>query len=103
MYIDKYIFKRYWDIVKRDKNDKTHTDEDLNTYYSLFRNVEKEVFIEAIKLVLLNLSYFPRIDELNNCIQAARNKLTIKKWECAKREALTKDEEIELKKDLERK
>lgn len=96
MNIKKTIFKKYWDILKNNKNDKTHTSEDMNMYYSLFKEVGDEVFIEAVKDVLLNLPYFPRVDELNESIKQAQHNLEMEKWKDIKSEPMTKEEEKEL-------
>lgn len=90
--IKKTIFKKYWEILKRNKNDKTHTEEDMAIYYSLFKDVEDQIFIEAVKEVLLNVPYFPRVDELNECIQHTQQKDKTEKWKEIKVELLTKED-----------
>ena len=90
--IKKTIFKKYWEILKRNKNDKTHTEEDMAIYYSLFKDVEDQTFIEAVKEALLNVPYFPRVDELNECIQHTQQKDKTEKWKEIKVELLTKED-----------
>lgn len=58
------IFNTYWIILKRNYQDKQHTQEDFKYYYSIFREYEEKDFITAIKMVLKYQSYFPRIDEI---------------------------------------
>ena len=76
MYIKRNIFNKYWEILKQDKNDKTHTNKQRDTYFSIFKNVEEEIFVESVKEMLLRCSYFPRIDEMEKFISGVmeRNK-----------------------------
>ncbi len=62
--VSRDIFKKYWNILKRNYSDKTHNASDFNLYFSIFKDYEEEKFIYAIKQVLINNSYFPRIDEI---------------------------------------
>ena len=43
-------FKKYWNILKRNYNDKTHTLEDFNLYFSIFKD-------ESVKDFKMQLSY----------------------------------------------
>lgn len=105
MYIKKTIFNKYWKILKHDKNDKTHTQEDMGMYYSLFKDETDEVFILAVKNMLTSLSYFPRVDEMKNAIEKARIELNQKAVIPQKQEEITDEEfekfKIEFKKWLE--
>ena len=58
------IFKTYWNILKRNYQDKTHNDEDLKMYFSILRDYQEQDVINAIKEVLKNQPYFPRVDEI---------------------------------------
>ena len=40
--MNKVIFQKYWKILKRNYNDKNHTQEDMKTYYSIFKDVSNE-------------------------------------------------------------
>ena len=57
-------FSKYWNILKKNYQDKTHNKEELYTYYSIFKDYDEEIFKLAIKEVLLHQKYFPRIDEI---------------------------------------
>ena len=71
--MNKVIFQKYWKILKRNYNDKNHTQEDMKTYYSIFKDVSNEDFIEVIKLVLKNQKYFPNIAEINQYVEKITN------------------------------
>lgn len=58
------IFKKYWNILKRNYQDKTHNDEDLKMYFSILRDYQEQDVINAIKEVLKKQPYFPRVDEI---------------------------------------
>lgn len=62
--VSRDIFSKYWNILKRNYKDTQHTKEDYKLYYSIFKDINKEDFINAIKQVLLHNKYFPRIDEI---------------------------------------
>ena len=57
-------FTEYWNILKKNYQDKTHNTDDLKIYYSCFKDYSKEEFKGAIKNCLLYQCYFPRIDEI---------------------------------------
>lgn len=57
-------FIKYWDILKKNYQDKTHNKDELYTYYSIFKDYDEEKFKQAIKQVLKYQKYFPRIDEI---------------------------------------
>lgn len=92
----KALFNKYWEMLKHDKNDKTHTQEDAAIYYSLFQNVSDKDFVEAIKYILLNYSYFPRVDEMQKAIDIVTSEKNIKpEWKNVKAEPLdTQDKKI---------
>lgn len=58
------IFKKYWNILKKNYQDKTHNDEDLKMYFSILRDYQEQDVISAIKEVLKQQPYFPRVDEI---------------------------------------
>ena len=58
------IFKTYWNILKKNYQDKTHNDEDLKMYFSILRDYQEHDVINAIKEVLKHQAYFPRVDEI---------------------------------------
>lgn len=58
------IFKKYWNILKRNYQDKTHNDEDLKMYFSILKDYQEQDVINAIKEVLKKQPYFPRVDEI---------------------------------------
>lgn len=64
MYLDKNIFKKYWNILKRNYKDKYYTEQDAKYYYAILREYKEEDFIKAIKMVLKYCPYFPRVDEI---------------------------------------
>ena len=78
-YINKTLFKKYWDVLRKQKLDKTHNATDMSLYYSLFQNESDEVFVEAIKLILKELSYFPKTDEMNYYINQVKEESKLKK------------------------
>lgn len=97
--VSRDIFKKYWDILKRNYQDKTHTTEDFNIYYSIFKDFEEKDFINAIKQVLLNNKYFPRIDEIAQYIQ--HSDTNVPKWfndDLSKDTHITEKEQEELEK-----
>lgn len=57
-------FTKYWNIMKRNYQDKTHTTDDLKYYYSILRNYTQQDLKNAFEKVLKFQSYFPRIDEI---------------------------------------
>ena len=73
--VSRDIFSKYWNILKRNYQDKTHTIEDFNLYYSIFKDFEEKDFINAIKQVLLNNKYFPRIDEIAQYLSHSNDKV----------------------------
>ena len=101
--MNKVIFQKYWKILKRNYNDKNHTQEDEQTYFSIFKDVSDEKFIEVIKLVLKNQKYFPNIAEINQYVEKIdkeRPKVNIiPGWigKEIKREMPTDEEEKEMK------
>lgn len=93
MYIKKTIFKKYWEILRKNKMDLKHnTTEDFMLYYSIFKDETDEVFIEAIKLILKELSYFPRVDEMNTFINKAKQELNLKKFDNSSEEEFTEED-----------
>lgn len=64
MYLDITIFTKYWQVLKKNYQDKTHDKNDFKLYYSILREYSEKDFIQAIKMVLKYNSYFPRIDEI---------------------------------------
>lgn len=70
-------FAKYWDILKKNYQDKTHNKEELYTYYSIFKDYDGEDFKQAIKQVLKYQKYFPRIDEI---VQYLPEKKNIPEW-----------------------
>jgi len=81
LYINKTLFKKYWDVLRKQKLDKTHNANDMSLYYSLFKEESDEVFVEAVKLVLKELSYFPKTDELHNYINRVKKESELQKLE----------------------
>lgn len=59
------IFETYWNILKRNYQDKTHTTEDMKLYYAIFKNYSERDIKIAIRECLKYQTYFPRIDELH--------------------------------------
>lgn len=63
------VFSKYWDILKKNYQDKTHNKEELYTYYSIFKEYDEDTFKKAVKQTLKHQKYFPRIDELYQYIE----------------------------------
>ena len=86
--------------MKRNYMDKTHDDEDKKTYYSIFREYDEQEFKNAVKQVLLNQSYFPRIDEISKYLLV---EVDVPKWfnEKLENEQPTQQEIQEMDKILE--
>ena len=64
IYIDKDIFIKYWNILKKEYQDKTHDTQDLKLYYSILKDYKEKDLKQALKEVLKNENYFPRINEI---------------------------------------
>ena len=95
--VSRDIFEKYWNILKRNYQDKTHNTTDFNLYYSIFKDFEEKDFINAIKQVLLNNKYFPRIDEIAQYLSHCNNKEP--EWfnnDLSKEPHITKNEKEEL-------
>lgn len=97
--VSKDTFKKYWEILKRNYQDKTHNITDFNLYYSIFKEFEEKDFINAIKQVLLNNKYFPRIDEIAQYLP--QNDTKLPEWfnkDLNEKTNITKTEKEELEK-----
>lgn len=58
------VFTKYWQVLKREYQDKQHNTQDLKLYYSIFKEYPEKEFKQAIKQVLKYENYFPRINEI---------------------------------------
>lgn len=72
--VSRDIFTKYWEILKRNYNDKTHNTTDADLYYSIFRKFKTKDFIKAIEQVMLHKKYFPRIDEIAEYLPKTKSK-----------------------------
>lgn len=62
------VFSKYWNILKKNYQDKTHNKEEMYTYYSIFKEYDEDTFKRAVKETLKHQKYFPRIDEIHQYI-----------------------------------
>ncbi len=102
MFIDINLFSKYWNILKKNYQDKTHNEDDFKIYYSILKDYDKAVFIEGIKQVLKFQSYFPRIDEIVRYLPE-KSEFKDFKWidKDLKVQEMTKEEEEEFNNILE--
>lgn len=97
------LFNKYWNILKRNYNDKIHTQEDANIYYSIFKDLEKQTFIKTIELVLKKQKYFPNIAEMYQYVEVAEKKLNFQIIsEGIEAKAISEQEQKELEKLMEK-
>ena len=97
MYINNSIFNKYWQILKRVYQDKTHTQQDADIYYSVFKDCEEKTFSQAIKETIKKQRYFPNPAEINQYISN-----DVDKWKDLKAEEMTETEKEEMEKILEK-
>lgn len=73
------IFRKYWEILKRNYKDHTHTDEDFKIYYSILKEYSEKDVINAIKNVLKMRKFFPQINEICEFLPENRNDI-VPEW-----------------------
>lgn len=90
-------FQKYWKILKRNYNNKSHTQEDMKIYYSIFKDLKDDEFKEVIKQVLKKQKYFPNIAEINQYVETKLKEYPEWLDKKIENEELTKEEMKEMK------
>lgn len=98
MYINKITFNKYWQILKRVHNDKTHTQQDADIYYSVFKDCNENDFSQAIKEAIRKIKYFPKPAEINQFLPKEK----MEDWDDLKKEPMNDAEKEEMEKILEK-
>lgn len=89
------IFNKYWKLLLLNYS-KKDTQTLHNFYYSMFKDVEEQDFIIAIREAIKNQTYFPNVNEIYKYLPSK-----IENWENIEKEETSKEEQEELRKLLE--